>query len=313
MRSTASAFRSASARRWAGRRIRLRQIDGGAHRAAAGRADPRRDPARRRRTSRISARRELRPFRRSMQIVFQDPFASLNPRMTAGDIVGEPLSVHGLATGDEKQERVAELFEQVGLRPDQMQQLSASILRRPAPAHLHRARAVARAAPDRLRRAGLGARRFDPGAGDQSVDRPAARARLLLSLHRARPRGRRPYQPPRRRDVSRPHRRDRGQGELFANPRHPYTQALLASVPVADPRAKRLAADRRRRAEPDQPAVRLRVSHALPLRDGALQDGAAGAEAAARHQVACLLNDGTGRPEPTLSSPAKAGLRASYA
>src|SRR5439155_16577849 len=41
----------------------------------------------------------LRPHRRSMQIVFQDPFASLNPRMTAGDIVGEPLAVHGLASG----------------------------------------------------------------------------------------------------------------------------------------------------------------------------------------------------------------------
>ena len=64
---------------------------------------------------------EMRPHRRSMQIVFQDPFASLNPRMTAGDIVGEPLSVHGLATGDEKKARVAELFRQVGLRPDQMQ------------------------------------------------------------------------------------------------------------------------------------------------------------------------------------------------
>ena len=63
---------------------------------------------------------ELRPHRRAMQIVFQDPFASLNPRMTAGDIVGEPLSVHGLASGQKKQERVAKLFEQVGLRPDQM-------------------------------------------------------------------------------------------------------------------------------------------------------------------------------------------------
>jgi oligopeptide transport system ATP-binding protein len=63
---------------------------------------------------------ELRPHRRSMQIIFQDPFASLNPRMTAGDIVGEPLSVHGLASGKAKQERVAELFDQVGLRPDQM-------------------------------------------------------------------------------------------------------------------------------------------------------------------------------------------------
>ncbi len=64
---------------------------------------------------------DLRPHRRSMQIVFQDPFASLNPRMTAGDIVGEPLSVHGLAAGSKKRERVAELFQQVGLRPDQMQ------------------------------------------------------------------------------------------------------------------------------------------------------------------------------------------------
>lgn len=55
-----------------------------------------------------------------MQIVFQDPFASLNPRMTAGDIVGEPLAVHGLATGKALDARVARLFEQVGLRPDQM-------------------------------------------------------------------------------------------------------------------------------------------------------------------------------------------------
>src|SRR3954453_1586699 len=63
---------------------------------------------------------ELRPHRRSMQIVFQDPFASLNPRMRAGDIVGEPLTVHGLASGQKQQERVAERFRQVGLRPDQM-------------------------------------------------------------------------------------------------------------------------------------------------------------------------------------------------
>src|ERR1700716_2347918 len=56
----------------------------------------------------------LRPHRRSMQIIFQDPFASLNPRMTAGDIVGEPLSVHGMAAGRAKQERVAELLDQVG-------------------------------------------------------------------------------------------------------------------------------------------------------------------------------------------------------
>jgi peptide/nickel transport system ATP-binding protein/oligopeptide transport system ATP-binding protein len=100
-----------------------------------------------------------------MQIVFQDPFASLNPRMTAGDIVGEPLSVHGLASGEEKQARVAELFRQVGLRPDQMQnyphQFSGGQRQR-----ICIARALALGPePDRLRRAGLGARRLDPGAG----------------------------------------------------------------------------------------------------------------------------------------------------
>src|SRR3954463_8395339 len=63
---------------------------------------------------------ELRPHRRSMQIVFQDPFASLNPRMTAGDIVGEPLIVHGLAPGKALEAPTANLSEQVGLRPDQM-------------------------------------------------------------------------------------------------------------------------------------------------------------------------------------------------
>ena len=62
----------------------------------------------------------MRPHRRQMQIIFQDPFSSLNPRMSAGDIVGEPLKVHGIANGKEKETRVAELFDQVGLRRLQM-------------------------------------------------------------------------------------------------------------------------------------------------------------------------------------------------
>jgi oligopeptide/dipeptide ABC transporter ATP-binding protein len=63
---------------------------------------------------------EMRPYRREMQIIFQDPFSSLNPRMTAGDIVGEPLLVHGVANAKERQEQVAALFARVGLRPAQM-------------------------------------------------------------------------------------------------------------------------------------------------------------------------------------------------
>jgi oligopeptide/dipeptide ABC transporter ATP-binding protein len=63
---------------------------------------------------------ELRPFRQQMQIIFQDPFSSLNPRMRAGDIVAEPLKLHGDGGGKVRREAVARLFEQVGLRPGQM-------------------------------------------------------------------------------------------------------------------------------------------------------------------------------------------------
>ena len=80
-----------------------------------------------------------------MQIIFQDPFSSLNPRMSAGDIVGEPLRVHGIGKGrKERRERVAELFGRVGLRAGADRQLSAPVLRRAAPAHRHRPRAGAR-------------------------------------------------------------------------------------------------------------------------------------------------------------------------
>lgn len=61
--------------------------------------------------------RELRSFRRNMQLVFQDPYASLDPRMTAGDIVGEPLVVHGLAKGREYRERIEDCFRLVELEP----------------------------------------------------------------------------------------------------------------------------------------------------------------------------------------------------
>jgi oligopeptide transport system ATP-binding protein len=62
-------------------------------------------------------RGDVRRLRRSMQIIFQDPFASLNPRMTVGEIVGEPLHVHALAKGKGAQERVRELLHLVGLQP----------------------------------------------------------------------------------------------------------------------------------------------------------------------------------------------------
>jgi peptide/nickel transport system ATP-binding protein len=60
---------------------------------------------------------EMRPYRTELQYIFQNPFASLNPRLTISDIVGEALDIHGLAQGRERQERVRELPDTVGLQP----------------------------------------------------------------------------------------------------------------------------------------------------------------------------------------------------
>src|SRR5947199_1600789 len=64
------------------------------------------------------SRRRMRDVRRELQIVFQDPYASLNPRMTVREIVAEPLRVHGLYKGKEGKQRVAELLRTVGLSPE---------------------------------------------------------------------------------------------------------------------------------------------------------------------------------------------------
>jgi oligopeptide transport system ATP-binding protein len=63
-------------------------------------------------------REELRRTRREMQIVFQDPYSSLDPRMTVGNIVGEPLAVHGIGTRRDRRGRVRELLDVVGFNPD---------------------------------------------------------------------------------------------------------------------------------------------------------------------------------------------------
>jgi peptide/nickel transport system ATP-binding protein len=63
---------------------------------------------------------EMREYRKRMQIIFQDPFASLNPRMTVGDIIGEALQIHNLASGQARTDRVADLLKRVGLSPDHM-------------------------------------------------------------------------------------------------------------------------------------------------------------------------------------------------
>jgi peptide/nickel transport system ATP-binding protein len=65
-------------------------------------------------------RKDLKTYRRQLRMIFQDPYASLNPRMNVLNIVGQPLRIHGLAQGKELEERVASLLKRVGLQPEYM-------------------------------------------------------------------------------------------------------------------------------------------------------------------------------------------------
>ena len=93
----------------------------------------------------------LNTLRRRMQIVFQDPYSSLNPRRSIGRTLAEPLAVHGIARGRAARERAAALLAEVGTAGERARPLSARILRRPAPAHRHRACARVAAGADRCR------------------------------------------------------------------------------------------------------------------------------------------------------------------
>ena len=133
---------------------------------------------------------ELRRMRQDMQIVFQDPYSSLDPRMTVGEIVSEPLEVHGIGTRKGRAETRSQAARGGRVQPELHEPLPARVLGRPAPAHRHRPRARAQPEADHLRRAGLGARRLDPGADPQPAQGPPAGLRAHLPLHLPRPRRR---------------------------------------------------------------------------------------------------------------------------
>jgi peptide/nickel transport system ATP-binding protein len=195
--------------------------------AAADRADRRRDP--RSTASDLVAAppagcAALR--RESMQIVFQDPYGALNPRMTVEDIIAEPLVIQGGDAGRAPRARCGELLEVVGLRPPTASryphEFSGGQRQRIG---IARALALAQAL-HRLRRAGLGARCLDPGADHQPAAGPAGGARADLPVHRPRPGGGEAHLRPGRGDVPRQDRRDRRQAPPLCRPQHPYTQAL---------------------------------------------------------------------------------------
>ena len=158
-------------------------------------------------TAELSAS-ERRSMRRDVNIVFQDPLASLDPRLPVSDILAEPMRTHGM-NGDQVAARIRELLRLVGPEPRARGALPAAVLGRSAPAHRDRARARARALAARPRRARVRARRLDPGRRHQPARGAPGPAGALLPVRGARPRGRPPHRRPDRRDVPRQDRRDR--------------------------------------------------------------------------------------------------------
>jgi oligopeptide/dipeptide ABC transporter ATP-binding protein len=185
------------------------------------------------------SRRRLRPLRREFNIVFQDPSSSLNPRMTVADIVGEPLRLHRVGSAASRRERVNDLLDQVGLRPEvarryphelsggQRQRVSVARALSAGPSLLVADEPTSaldvsvQAAVLNL----IGRLQADLGFACLFVTHDLAAVEFLAQRVAVMYLGVLV-------EVA-----DRA--ELFAAPRHPYTQALLSAAPIPDPLVQR--------------------------------------------------------------------------
>ena len=130
-----------------------------------------------------------RDLRRRLQMVFQDPMGSLDPRLTAFDILAEPLRALGLTNRVAIARRVEDLMELVGLDPDAQRPLPDRVLRRPAAADRACPRTGHQPVAGGARRAGVRAGRLDPGGCDQPAERAQGRAGAVVPVRGPRPVG----------------------------------------------------------------------------------------------------------------------------
>jgi peptide/nickel transport system ATP-binding protein len=252
------------------------------------------------------SRRQMRPLRRDLHMVFQDPYSSLNPRMTCGDIVGEPLRLHGIARGRDLDVRIDRMFDQVGLRSElryryphelsggqrQRVGLARSLILNPSvlvadepvsALDVSVQASILNLLRDLQRELGFSCLfiTHDLATVEFLCDRVAVMylGEIVETARRA---------------------------ELFRNPQHPYTQALLSAAVVPDPvvqRARRPVVLEGDPPSPLEPPTGCRFHTRCPLHERSApqsdEETPTLREFAPGHYVACHLVS-PGSPAPRL-------------